>query len=333
MITHRALFILLAAILLPAASTIGATNTWASSDGFWARADNWVEGSEPTTNDDVFFDSLIDGGGGLVRLNGGPAGLPFRSAKSITFLDGIGRYTIDGNTGGDKKELLVGSGGISNGSTNLQSFTTQIFLSDSQTWDAQGGDIIADDIVSLGSNTLNITGNNDVTINGSISGNGDLIKDGPGTLTLAASNTFTGDTILNSGTISYSIGRNLAGGLALNGGVLDANNQPLTFSDLTLHGDSTIHLGQDATSQSISFTDAFWNGGTLYIVNWTDTPQSDQIRAQVEPSLEFLSNITFDGFAPGALWVGGPIVPIPEPSAGTLAFLGLLGLVAIRKRF
>jgi autotransporter-associated beta strand protein len=328
--TRIGLFGFLLAWACSTTSSFGATNTWISGNGFWAFTDSWVEAVEPTASDDVFFDSLVNGAGGWVRLNGGPAGLPFRSARSLTFLEGVGTYLIDGNTGGEKKELLIGEGGVLNASTNLQILNAQVFISASQVWDAEAGDIVAEDIVQLGTNSLTVTGANDVTLNGVISGSGDLIKDGSGTLTLGAPNTYTGDTILNSGTLTYAVDQTLTGGLVLNGGLLDANDQSLSFGTLTLGGDSTLLLGFDTISQSVSFTDSLWSGGTLNILSWGSGLESDQVLLLNEPSQDLLDNIIFDGFAPGALWEDGLLLPIPEPSATLLAALGAVGFLVTR---
>nr|WP_311985775.1 autotransporter-associated beta strand repeat-containing protein [Pseudomonas bharatica] len=46
---------------------------------------------------------------------------------------------------------------------------------------------------------LNLAGSNDLTLNGVVSGNGSLVKNGAGVLTLGNVNTFLGGTTLNAG--------------------------------------------------------------------------------------------------------------------------------------
>lgn len=316
----------------------GETSTWlgasgSGGDGFWTRVANWSTTNEPTLSTDVLFDNVTDGTGGTVRLNGGAAGLPFRSVRGITFLPGVGSYVIASGTGGDKKELLIGAGGIVNLSTNLQDFSTQIFLTNSQTWDAHNGGILAEDVVSIGGNDLTVTGDYDVAITGVITGTGDLIKDGAGMLNLGGSNTYTGDTYLNSGTLTFSTNQNLSGYMILGGGVLDANDQSLSFGDrLLLTGDATIRLGDNGTSQTISFLDALAIAGTLTLTieGWSASPGSDQVGVVNQPSQTFLTQVLFEGFPKGAIWSSGILVPIPEPSASLLVVLGLVGFVVVQ---
>ena len=333
----RTSFELLALIIIPTLSSsasLATTNTWISGNGFWTDTANWLENIEPTAQDDVVFDSLENGEGGWVRLNAGSAGLPYRSARSLTFLKGVGTYLIDGNTGGDKKELLVGEGGILNLSSNTQIFEVQVFVAASQVWDARGGDIWADDVVQLANNTLTVIGAHDVTISGAVTGSGSLIKEGIGVLTLGSPNTYTGDTIIREGTLTYLADQSTTGALLLEGGLLDANDHLLNFGSLTLSGPAAIQLGTDLMSQSVSFGTVNWNGGTLSVMNWSTLGSSDQLTLATQPSQEFLSSVHFQGFNPGGAWLSGLLVPaqIPEPSATCLVAVGLAGLLAGRFR-
>lgn len=305
-----------------------ATATWKNGDGYWTDLSAWVEGFEPTEFDDVLFDNVRDGSGGRVQLHQTQADLKIRSVRSMTFLSGVGSYLIDNQTGAVKKDLVIGAGGIVNDSTAVQTFDTKILLSAPQTWSANSGGIIADDILQLGDNTLTLDGASDITINGAVSGTGGIIKEGSGTLALTAPSLYTGATVLNAGTITYTVPQTFAGSFVLNGGVLDANNQSLTFSSLTVGGDATLRLGSDATSQMVQFTDSTWLAGVLAIENWNPAASSDQLYFANEPSPVFLSQIQFSGYAPGALWNEGVVVPVPEPSRVLLAAVGLLALLA-----
>lgn len=329
-ILSAALALCLGSTLLPAA-----TATWRGGSGDWIDVNDWVEGFEPGLADDAVFDSVQNGTGGIVSLHQTAADIKIRSVNSITFLAGAGSYTIRNQTGAGRKDLLVGAGGIVNHSTNLQVFDTEVLLNAPQTWLAGSGPIVANDIVQLGNNTLTLSGSSDITINGAISGTGGLIKDGIGTLTLSAPSLYTGSTVLNAGTITYTAPQSLVGSLILNGGVLDANDQSLTFSSLTVGGDATLRLGDDSTSQLVQFADGTWLGGVLTIENWTSGASSDQLFLVNEPSALFLSQVQFTGYGPGAVWIGGPVVPVPEPSTIAVIATGLLLLVVVshsRKR-
>jgi fibronectin-binding autotransporter adhesin len=66
------------------------------------------------------------------------------------------------------------------------------------------------------------------TLNGVISGTGSLTKDGPGTLTLTGKNTFTGGTVLSAGALTVNGPQALGlGNVMLNGGILNADPQPI----------------------------------------------------------------------------------------------------------
>jgi autotransporter-associated beta strand protein len=92
--------------------------------------------------------------------------------------------------------------------------------------------------VSLGSATLTSGGNNtSTTFSGVISGSGSLTKAGTGTFTLANSNTYTGGTTLNAGSLTINVGAGLGTGtltvnLAASGTFLTvANNAATTVAN------------------------------------------------------------------------------------------------------
>jgi autotransporter-associated beta strand protein len=73
-----------------------------------------------------------------------------------------------------------------------------------------------------------------------------LVKTGSGTLTLTGSNTFTGDTYLNQGTLAYNLSNNLAYGGAISGigGLTKSGSGALTLNGtITYTGPTTISQG------------------------------------------------------------------------------------------
>ncbi|MDP0501071.1 MAG: autotransporter-associated beta strand repeat-containing protein [Verrucomicrobiota bacterium JB022] len=154
--------------------------------------------------------------------------------------------------------------------------------------------------VELGSNTLTTGGNNASTVyGGSISGTGNLVKNGTGTLTLTGESTMTGNITVNNstlnlasangpaidgankiningGTLLLSDHEQVAGGtaLALNNAKLDTQGFSNTdFGKLTLASSSTFDLGAGASilkfEDSSSLAGSWTSSDFLIIENWS----------------------------------------------------------------
>lgn len=152
-------------------------------------------------------------------------------------------------------------------------------------------------------------------------GSGGLTKNGAGTLTLAASNTYTGDTLVNNGTLALSS----TGGLTFVIGADEVNNQITGAGTVNLDGLFTF----DLTNASSILGDS-WN--IVDVGNLTES---------------FTSNFSILDFTPdagGILWNGsangadyqfsessGFLTVIPEPSAALLGALGMLCLLRRRR--
>ena len=100
-----------------------------------------------------------------------------------------------------------------------------------------------------------------------INNGGALAKTGAGTLTLAGTNTYTGATIVSSGTLALGASDVLPNGSALSiyAATLDAGSFTDTVGTLDPSAAATINLGSGAT---IAFADSSaidWTGGSLNI--------------------------------------------------------------------
>ena len=80
------------------------------------------------------------------------------------------------------------------------------------------------------------------TQSGVLSGTGSVVKDGDGKLTLTATNTYSGGTVLNAGTLGLGADNALGSGtLTINGGTVRAEGAGRTLAnDVILNGDFTL---------------------------------------------------------------------------------------------
>ena len=125
-------------------------------------------------------------------------------------------------------------------------------------------------IVIEGSSVLTVNNTADQTIAGVISGTGGLVKDGAGILTLSGSNTYTGDTDINGGTLTVNgeIGSVVAAGtvtlapnttLSGSGRVNAKISSSVATSQIVATGD--LELG-DGSGTGFSATNATLNVGS-----------------------------------------------------------------------
>jgi fibronectin-binding autotransporter adhesin len=115
--------------------------------------------------------------------------------------------------------------------------------------------------IALGSFTLS-TGSSSSTFAGSIAGDGGLTKIGPGTLTLSGSNSFTGDTDIQAGTVVLSSSTALASDAVVtmqSGAVLTVNQR--TFISALDQGGGTVN-GPGTLVSTLTLT----NSGSLNAV-------------------------------------------------------------------
>ncbi|EJM2629235.1 autotransporter-associated beta strand repeat-containing protein [Salmonella enterica subsp. enterica] len=179
--------------------------------------------------------------------------------------------TLELNTGGTFDNAISGSGQV------VKSGDKTLTLSGSNTYTGgtliSDGTLVASNVESLGTGdvtnnaTLELNTGGDFTNN--ISGSGQVVKSGDETLTLSGSNTYTGGTTINDGTLVATSVEALGSGdvtndavLALNTGGDFANNIGGTGS-VVKSGDETLTL-----SGTNSYTGGTTiSGGTLVATN------------------------------------------------------------------
>ncbi len=159
--------------------------------------------------------------------------------NSLIFGNDAGAFTL--NSSGANRILTIGSGGISNFSTNKETVVSSLSLSNAQTWNASAGDLAIRGTVNLGANALTVAGLRNVAISNVIRGTGAIIKQDAGTLTLAGggANTYSGGTTLNGGNIAVAKANALGTGpLTINAGSLNIAGFNQTVGTVSLFGGS-----------------------------------------------------------------------------------------------
>jgi len=167
--------------------------------------------------------------------------------------------------------ILTNSGIISgNGGISLVD-TGRVVLTGANTY--SGGTLISSGVLQIGNGgtsgsfgTGNFTTNNgtldfdlstNVAISSIISGTGTLIQDGTGTITLSGNNSYTGPTIINSGTLlagnNNAFGSTTSTMFVNDGGTLNVSNKNITQGSVWL-GNGTITGSGGAYLSGTNFT-------------------------------------------------------------------------------
>jgi len=190
--------------------TVTPVATWNGSAS-WNLSDqsNWVANMTP----DPAVDELVLGGSAAsTPFNDFPAGSEF---LSLTL---NGSCTLSGNS------ILLESK-ISNAQGN-NSVSLPLVLGSDGLFQVSSGSLAVGGTIDNGGHllTVNTAGASTATIGGSISGSGNLVKVGMGTLTLSGTNTYSGGTVVSAGTLPITNSDILPSGGSLTigaGGILD----------------------------------------------------------------------------------------------------------------
>jgi autotransporter-associated beta strand protein/T5SS/PEP-CTERM-associated repeat protein len=203
---------------------------WNTGTGDWTTASQWEDDSLPENGDAVEF----SGTGGTSTNNYASGNLS--EISGLTFTSSAnGSYTINGNA------LTLGAGGLVNDSTSTQTVAIGLTLGADQTFAANSANLV---------------------VSGNISGAASLTKVGSETLTLSGSNTYTGETLVEAGTLAIASGGSLTGtskifvGNSTSGNTLDilgtASTGNMTLSHQVGSNDNTVTVGGGTSPASLT---------------------------------------------------------------------------------
>ncbi len=213
------------------------TVTWDGGGGndFWQTDSNWVGDTKPGANDILVFAGTIR----TVTTNNFAADTLFDGIQFPNTVAGQG-FSLGGNTIG-----LLGDITNSAAASNIT-------------------DTIALDMrLFAGQRFFALGSNHNLTVSGSVSGDGRLLKVGEGTLRLSASNSYSGGTHGYGGT---AIGDNFSGSAPHEGGTLIiSDNNALGTRFATFEKGGTLSLGVDGMNVPNGFLFSNWGGGEKVI--------------------------------------------------------------------
>ncbi|EBV8483738.1 AIDA autotransporter-like protein ShdA, partial [Salmonella enterica subsp. enterica serovar Ago] len=169
--------------------------------------------------------------------------------------------TLELNTGGTFDNAISGSGQV------VKSGDETLTLSGTNTYSGgtliSGGTLVASNVEALGTgdvtNDATLELNTSGTFDNVISGSGQVVKSGDDTLTLSGSNTYTGGTTINDGTLVATSVDALGSGDVTDNATLELNTSG-TFDNAISGSGNVVKSGDGTLTLSGSNT---YTGGTL----------------------------------------------------------------------
>jgi len=228
----------------------GLTNAWDYTSV------NWLDGVTPDTYSDGDFVTFDDTGSSTP-----PVDLTTVLQPAGVFVNATSNYTFSGvgEISGTATLTKTNSGALTILTTNNYSGVTIIGQGILQLGNGiTSGSIGTNVIQNSGLLILNLPGSS--TFSNAVSGTGGLVQAGSGTLTLTASNSYSGGTIISNGTLQLNTGAWFGSGNLTNNGVLVLNSSGNSTVSAAISGTGAVTL---AGSGTVTLTgNNTYSGGT-----------------------------------------------------------------------
>ncbi|HXC02699.1 MAG TPA: autotransporter-associated beta strand repeat-containing protein [Opitutaceae bacterium] len=261
---------------------------------------------------------------GGTTLNAGTLTADHNTVAGVSGALGTGGLTINGGTLSSDSNNTVGNAITLQGNAKFNNVTT------SGTLTQTGGSLALTMDGATQSGTVNLSNNNTAqtltvnvdsgsssTISGVIQNGGtsagNLTKNGTGTLTLSGTDTYSGTTTINAGTLALGASNVLATTSNLNiaGGTFNLNKNSDKVNNLTFSNGGTIDFGAGSTSNSFVFNNLTpAPSGVLTINNYNGSDSSSfpgagsgDFLGTLTPTIAAatLNQIYFSGYGTGSL--------------------------------
>jgi autotransporter-associated beta strand protein len=255
--------------------------------------------------------TIVNGGGTLIAKNntalGGTGTVTVNNTATLALSSGI-------SIGSGKALTLMGAGstGTVGALRNIDGNNSWVGTITTQTNDTY---IRSDNgTLSLSGNiVLNKTtyfgGVSNIISTGIISGAQPLYKDGTNIFTIggAGTNSYTGATYVNAGTLKYgsSTGGSSGSAIYFNGGTLDDGGYSISLGTLQLTANSNLNIG--STQHSVTFSShaaTFTTGAVLTINGWNGTSASTAVTKNGQMASSSTAYVDFRG-AQQSVIIGG----------------------------
>jgi|GEM_PF-809420 len=210
---------------------------------------------------------------GAVTLTGGATFNPTTANATLGAISGAygfvktgaGTLTLNG-AGSYAGATTISAGTLQLGVAGGVASSSAVSIANGATFDVNNlgasiGSLSGTGSVTLGNGTLATGGDNtSTTFSGIISGSGGLTKNGSGIFTLGGSNSYTGATTINTGTLRLGVAGGVASSSAVsvaNGATFDLNNLGASIGSLSgagsvMLGGGTLTTGGDNTGTTFS---------------------------------------------------------------------------------